>query len=166
VRADAMVTDPFLEMITIMLKLAFVLSGVDTATRYVPVHRQVHTSIGVEVDAGIRDLLEALWVHGFRTEFSCQGGETGERAGVSAHICFARIADAVRFAEGPGDLVITEGERRAWVDFPAAQIESLTRYWTNFAPRTNSPSGKRLSQVSSTSSNLPTSTTRSMVRTW
>jgi hypothetical protein len=153
-------------MITIMLKLAFVLTGLDTATRYVPRHRQVHTSIGVEVDEGIRDLLEALWVHGFRTEFSCQGGEPDETGESSAHICFARIADAVRFAEGPGDLVITEGERRAWVDFPAAQIEWLTRYWSELAPQSNSLSGKRLSQVSSTSSNLPTPTTRSMVRTW
>jgi hypothetical protein len=52
-------------------------------------HRQVAASNGVEVDEGIRDLLEALWSRGMATEFSCQG-EHGELA----HICFARAADA------------------------------------------------------------------------
>ena len=34
-------------------------------------HRQVAASNGVEVDEGIRDLLEALWSRGMATEFSC-----------------------------------------------------------------------------------------------
>lgn len=101
-------------------------SGVDVATRYVPTHPQVHTSIGVAVDEGVRDLLEALWAHGMATEFSCQGNEAG-----MAHVCFARIADAVRFAAGPGDTAVTAGERRAWVDFPAEQLDDLTRHWSD-----------------------------------
>jgi hypothetical protein len=115
-----------LKTITIMFKVASVRAAAESATRYVPTHRQVHTSIGVDVDEGVRDLLEALWAHGFRTEFSCQGGDAGV-----AHICFSEVADAVRFAAGPGDLEITAGERRAWVDFPAAQIDMLTRHWSD-----------------------------------
>lgn len=88
-------------------------------------HRQVIASNGVEVDEGIRELLEALWSRGMLTEFSCQG-EHGELA----HICFARAADARRFAQGPGDFLITLGESRAWVDFPAHLIGELTRYWS------------------------------------
>ena len=112
-----------MKTITIMIKVASVRTSVETAIRYVPTHRQVHTSIGVEVDEGIRELLEALWAHGMRTEFSCQGGEAG-----MAHICFSDLADAVRFAAG--DLQVTAGERRAWVDFPASRIDALTRHWS------------------------------------
>ena len=115
----------FLKTTTIMFKVASVRAPAEPAMRYVPTHRQVHTSVGVQVDEGVRDLLEALWTHGMRTEFSCQGGESGV-----AHICFSTLSDAARFAAGPGDLEITAGERRAWVDFPAAQIDALTRYWS------------------------------------
>lgn len=97
---------------------------VTEATGYAPIHRQVRGSIGVYVDEGVVDLLEALWARGLRTEFSCQGGE-----GRFAHVCFSTIRDAIRFAAGPGDLVVTRGRRRAWVDFPAAQIDMLTRHW-------------------------------------
>lgn len=118
--------DPtLLKTITIMLKVASVRAPTEPAMRYVPTHRQVHTSIGVQVDEGIRDLLEALWGHGLATEFSCEGGDAG-----IAHICFSKIADAIRFAAGPGDLEITAGERRAWVDFPSSQIGVLTRHWS------------------------------------
>ena len=89
------------------------------------VHRQVAASNSVEVDEGIRDLLEALWSRGMDTEFSCQGDRDGQ-----AHICFARAADAWRFMEAPGDFLITVGESRAWVDFPAYLIGELTQYWT------------------------------------
>ena len=89
-------------------------------------HRQVVASNGVEVDEGIRDLLEAVWSRGMATEFSCQG-EQGE----SAHICFARASDAARFTQAPGDFVITLGESRAWVDFPASLIGELTRFWSS-----------------------------------
>ena len=82
-------------------------------------------SIGVDVDEGIRDLLERLWSRGMATEFSCQGDDGG-----LAHICFARAADASRFTEAPGDFLITLGESRAWVDFPAHLIGALTRYWS------------------------------------
>ena len=92
--------------------------------RVTTAHRQVTASNGVEVDDGIRDLLEALWRRGMVTEFSCQG-EDGELA----HICFARAADAWRFMEAPGDFLITEGRTRAWVDFPAQLIVALTHYW-------------------------------------
>ena len=92
--------------------------------RVATAHRQVTASNGVEVDEGIRDLLEALWSRGMVTEFSCQG-EDGELA----HICFTTAADAWRFMEAPGDFLITEGETRAWVDFPAHLIEELTSYW-------------------------------------
>ena len=91
---------------------------VDTA------HRQVTASNGVDVDEGIRDLLEALWSRGMVTEFSCQGDRDEP-----AHICFASAEDAWRFMEAPGDFLITQGETRAWVDFPAHQIAELTNYW-------------------------------------
>jgi hypothetical protein len=88
-------------------------------------HRQVAASNGVEVDEGIRELLEALWTRGMITEFSCQGEH-----GKLAHICFARTADARRFMQAPGDFLITVGEScRTWVDFPAHLISDLTRYW-------------------------------------
>jgi hypothetical protein len=88
-------------------------------------HRQVTASNGVEVDEGIRDLLEVLWRGGMATEFSCQG-----QHGELAYICFTRAADARRFMEAPGDFLITLGETRAWVDFPAHLIGELTRYWS------------------------------------
>ena len=88
-------------------------------------HRQVRASNGVDVDEGIRELLEALWSRGMTTEFSCQG-EHGELA----HICFARAVDARKFVQAPGDFSITLGESRAWVDFPAHLIGELTRYWS------------------------------------
>jgi hypothetical protein len=88
-------------------------------------HRQVTASNGIEVDEGIRDLLEALWCRGMVTDFSCQGDD-----GELAHICFARAADAHRFMAAPGDFSITLGETRAWVDFPAHLIGELTRYWS------------------------------------
>ena len=88
-------------------------------------HRQVAASNGVEVDEGIRELLEALWTRGMITEFSCQGEH-----GKLAHICFARTADARRFMQAPGDFLITVGELcRTWVDFPPHLIADLTRYW-------------------------------------
>lgn len=93
--------------------------------RVATAHRQVMASNGVEVDEGIRDLLEALWSRGMATEFSCQGDEAK-----LAHICFASIADAWRFLESPGDLLITVGQSRAWVDFSAHLIDDLTRYWS------------------------------------
>ncbi|HEX2286001.1 MAG TPA: hypothetical protein VHI10_14440 [Mycobacterium sp.] len=93
--------------------------------RVATVHRQVTASNGVEVDEGIRDLLEALWSRGMSTEFSCQGDDDK-----LAHVCFTRMADAWRFLEAPGDLLITVGESRAWVDFPAHLIGDLTRYWS------------------------------------
>ena len=96
------------------------MTGVATA------HRQVVASNGVEVDAGIRDLLEALWSRGMATEFSCQG-----EGGGLAHICFTHAADASRFTKAPGDFVITLGEARAWVDFPAHLIGELTRFWSS-----------------------------------
>jgi hypothetical protein len=88
-------------------------------------HRQVAASIGVHVDEGIRDLLEALWSRGMETEFSCQGDHDG-----LAHICFTRAVDARRFMTAPGEFLITVGESRAWVDFPAHLIADLTRYWS------------------------------------
>jgi hypothetical protein len=90
-----------------------------------PVHRQVIATNGVEVDEGIRDLLEALWIRGMVTEFSCQGGH-----GKLAHICFAQLVDAERFVDAPGEFFVTVGETRAWVDFPACLIGPLTRYWS------------------------------------
>lgn len=93
---------------------------------FVAVHRQVPTSRGVDVDEDIRALLEALWAVGLDTEFSCQG----ERGGL-AHVCFSNAAHARRFMAGPGELALTVGARRAWVDFPSGQIELLTRYWAS-----------------------------------
>jgi hypothetical protein len=92
---------------------------------FVPVHRQVRSSLGIDVDEGIRALLEVLWANGMVTEFSCQGTN-----GHPAHICFSRVADAVHFMTAPGDLAITVGTRRAWVDFPAQLIPGLTTHWS------------------------------------
>lgn len=89
-------------------------------------HRQVTASNGVKVDEGIAELLEALWSHGMVTEFSCQGEH-----GRLAHICFARTADARRFMQAPGEFLITVGESRAWVDFPAHLTGELTQYWAS-----------------------------------
>ena len=94
--------------------------------RVTTTHRQVVAVNGVEVDEGIRDLLEVLWSRGMLTEFSCQGDH--EKL---AHICFSRVVDAHRFMGAPGDFLITEGESRAWVDFPADQIGELARYWSD-----------------------------------
>ena len=88
-------------------------------------HRQVTASNGVAVDEGIVDLLEALWSRGMVTDFSCQG-----ESGALAHICFASASHARRFTQAPGDFLITLGESRAWVDFPAHLIGELTRYWS------------------------------------
>jgi len=87
-------------------------------------HRQVTASNGIEVDEGICGLLEALWARGMTTEFSCQGDDDK-----LAHICFTRVAEARRFMQSHGDLFITVGESRSWVDFPAYLITDLTRYW-------------------------------------
>jgi hypothetical protein len=94
-------------------------------TAYVTVHRQVRSALGVDVDEGIRALLEALWANGMVTEFSCQGG-----GGHPAHICFTDVADAHRFMAASRDLVITVGAHRAWVDFPPSLLPDLTAYWT------------------------------------
>ena len=90
------------------------------------VHRQVAASNGVEVDEGIRSLLEAVWARGMDTEFSCQGNY-----GELAHICFVRAADAWRFMEAPGDFLVTVGESLAWVDFSSDLISELTQYWAH-----------------------------------
>jgi hypothetical protein len=88
-------------------------------------HRQVVASNGVQVDEGIRDLLEALWSHGMVTEFSCQCSQDN-----LAHICFTHAADANRFTQAPGDFLVTAGESRVWVDFPSDRIDDLARYWS------------------------------------
>lgn len=97
---------------------------------FVPHHRQVATSRGIDVDAGIRDLLEALWAAGMETEFSCEGGPSAP-----AHVCFSRISDAYRFAGAIDDAAITEGARHAWVDFPSARIAAATEHWTRSRER-------------------------------
>ena len=89
-------------------------------------HRQVLAGKGVEVDEDIKDLLEAVWTRGMLTEFSCQGEHDK-----LAHICFTHAADASRFTQAPGDFLITLGESRAWVDFPAHLIGELTRFWSS-----------------------------------
>ena len=98
----------------------------ESEVRLATTHRQVTASNGVDVDEGLRDLLEAVWRKGMRTEFSCQGDHGG-----LAHICFAGVDDARRFMNAPGELLITVGETRAWVDFPGHLIDQLTRYWSN-----------------------------------
>jgi len=57
-------------------------------------HTQVEVA-GIEVDEGIAELLEMLWDHGIKTQFSCQGGlrET-------AMIMFPSVGDATLFMEG------------------------------------------------------------------
>lgn len=85
-------------------------------------HRQVRSSLGIDVDVGLLELLEALWANGMRTQFSCQGG-----GAYPAHVCFSSVADAHRFADGRFD--VTVGTGRAWVDFPPAAIDELAAYW-------------------------------------
>lgn len=96
----------------------------ERCARATTAHRQTTASNGVEVDEGIVELLEAVWALGMSTEFSCQGDHDK-----LAHICFAEAADAHRFTGVPGDFLVTLGERRAWVDFPAHQIRDLTDHW-------------------------------------
>lgn len=46
----------------------------------------------ITVDAGIHDLLQRLWQHGYRTQFSCQGQTLRD-----SYILFADIEDGIRF---------------------------------------------------------------------
>lgn len=90
-----------------------------------PVHPQVVASNGVEVDAGIVDLLEVLWGNGFKTEFSCQGVD-----GFEAYIGFTSGADARRFVSGV-DVYALYGPGECFVQFGSHQIEAVTEFWSS-----------------------------------
>lgn len=65
-------------------------------------HRQVCARPGVFVDAGIVNLLQLCWSHGWSTSASCQANEptyvfARAYAGPYVWICFDEMADALDF---------------------------------------------------------------------
>lgn len=90
-------------------------------TVFTPVHRQVMSSKGVEVDAGICTLLEALWAQDFVTEFSCQGETRG-------YICFLTEAMADRFVEFTPYAGLQRQGR--FVDVHSDSLRYLARIWS------------------------------------
>jgi hypothetical protein len=120
-------------------------------------HRQVPTSReGVQVDAGMAGLIEALWAAGVDTQFSCECAvdlqPSGDVAQGTALVVFATLEGAYRFVAGvsealwrttPGyalervSLTLAArqeghplmGAQRAVVQFPAADVELITQAW-------------------------------------
>lgn len=90
-------------------------------TMFTPVHTQVDTSLGVQVDAGIAALLEALWAAGLQTEFSCQGSGRG-------YICFTSAEAAEVFVSRSVSTEFTIMGR--FVDLPTDSIDYLTELWS------------------------------------
>lgn len=75
------------------------------------IHQQVRLPGGVEVDAGISDLLIALWELGLRTSYSCEGtsaeGDEGVQVGDEAYILFPQATDAFSFFRQTLDAIST-----------------------------------------------------------
>ncbi len=120
-------------------------------------HPQVPTSRpGVEVDAGMAELIEAVWASGIATQFSCEctvdhcPSSDVERG--KAMLLFDSLEGASRFLSGLSDelwrlahgydmtrIVLTLAPRhdgvpsmsyqRAIVEFPAADLPLITRAW-------------------------------------
>src|SRR4051812_25476266 len=74
-------------------------------------HEQLTLPDGVAVDAGIANLLNALWELGLRTKYSCQGTPAGlceeEQAGSGAYILFPQATDAISFFRQTLDAIST-----------------------------------------------------------
>jgi len=119
-----------------------------------PPHPQVEIE-GIEVDEGMRDLLEALWKLGLWTQFSCQGDPEkfapfqSYNRDYAAQIVFDTFDEAVKFTRktaellGPknyteGGVVIqtmapTDGDKvRAEVTFSPVLLPEITQHWVEF----------------------------------
>jgi hypothetical protein len=120
-------------------------------------HRQVGTSRpGVEVDAGMAPLIEAIWDAGIGTQFSCEclvdRRPSSDVENGSAMVLFATLDGAYRFLAGLSEVLWHEyrgydlgrlsltltaraeghplmGGQRAVVEFPAADLELITGAW-------------------------------------
>lgn len=89
----------------------------------------------VDVDAGLVDLLPALWAAGIGTAYSCQGNPDGDMDDPEnlAYVAFVSEADTARFAarvpaDRPGWLWFTVHETaggRDSVHFPPADLPWL-----------------------------------------
>lgn len=116
-------------------------------------HVQVATSrTDVVVDVNIRPLIEALWMHGIDTQFSCQDAQRWGAPSGRASIVFARFEDAVTFTRLSSEWLIDElnwtdpsdefclqpakpmegSGWRAFVNFPAWAIDRLAQLWTDY----------------------------------
>lgn len=116
-------------------------------------HVQVATSrTDVVVDVNIRPLIEALWMHGIDTQFSCQDAQRWGAPSGRASIVFARFEDAVTFTRLSSEWLIDElnwtdprdeiclqpakpmegSGWRAFVNFPTWAIDRLAQLWTDY----------------------------------
>jgi hypothetical protein len=109
-------------------------------------HRQV-TASRASVDEGLVDLLEAIWLAGIDTQFSCQGGPDENDWPHTGYILFPTINNAVRFLETTAGRTDHEdyghlalgvvptrspgGPVRAKVQWPHELTLILTAAWTN-----------------------------------
>lgn len=109
-------------------------------------HRKVQVPGCVEVvDAGIADLLQALWAKGLRTEQSCEDWGTLIRSGSNwgplmeeippgwAYIKFVTSWECARFCRSLDEYLTWglppgEGEHM-FVSFPGSDIPALTAQW-------------------------------------
>lgn len=110
---------------------------------------------GVDVDAGMTGLLEALWRLDVDTQFSCQGHpdryivEEPGTHDAAAHVVFADVAQAFKFVTKTVELLgytpwhdgvivltvmapIDSEATRARVAFPPALLEEVTSAWVTF----------------------------------
>lgn len=106
-----------------------------------PYHRQVLASNGDQVDEGILDLLEALWVTGLGTEYSCQ--DWGTAQGPPPNPGWAYI----KFTDEPAAKLFCSDLREhsryghphaggdVFVTFEAVDIARLTTLWQYRAAR-------------------------------
>lgn len=91
------------------------------------IHEHVTVADGLEVDAGIASLLEALWALGLRTSHSCKGtavddGEA-EDPSSAAYISFPGAADALEFFSHTLEAISTP-DRKAMI---VVQVRLLTK---------------------------------------
>lgn len=120
-------------------------------------HATVLTSKSIPVDEKISELIEALWLIGFETQFSCEGDidlfdESGtlENLNDASHIVFPQVSQATKFMEYSYRFLIQERQDLPWsnlmnlelmlptkdihnvraiVRFNPAALPALTEYW-------------------------------------
>lgn len=119
-------------------------------------HRQICVR-GVEVDAGMSDLLTALWDLGFETQFSCEGkpGDStvafDHRSPDRSYVLFSKLEDAFAFVQGsihllghcgfyeggmnlkPLDPIGRTGTARGSVSFSPNLLGELSDRWRSMA---------------------------------